>query len=239
MEISPFMRIPLKSLGLVGLLSFALPLSPLFAEGSEGGPVVLSDVPAEAPPPEVEPEVPAEVNIPAAPSFEQIMQTAQAELQEIDRRLSTAQEQVVENEAVQARQEELEALLNERVLVQNPDLKPVIERSQNLFNELIAHPELQNPMATPSQEVQDKIEEYQSLEMQLAGPRQEVLQSDEFVLAQTAFRDLILTEMEKIEPETRQLIAQYEAIMARMQAEMEQQSAPRRAPTVEPEADAP
>lgn len=234
MENSNLMRLPLKSLGLMGLMSFALSLSPLMAEEADEAPVVQPDVAAEAPP-EVEPEVPAEVEVPPAESFEEMMQSAQAELQMIDRRLSAAQEQIAENEAIQARQKELEALLNERVVAENPELAAVIERSQALFDELIAHPELQNPMGMPSQEVQDKIEQYQSLEMQLAGPRQEVLQTEEFILAQTAFRELILTEMEKIEPETRQLIAQYDALMERMQAAMERQSAPRRAPTVEPE----
>lgn len=237
MEKSYLMRLPLKSLGLMGLLCFALPVSPLIADEANDAPVVQPDVPAEAPPPDVEAAVPADVEMPSAPSFEEMMQSAQAELQMIDRRLSAAQEQVADNEAIQTRQQELEKLLNERVLAQNPELESVIERSQALFDELIVHPELQNPMASPSQEVQDKIEQYQSLEMQLAGPRQEVLQSEEFVLAQTAFRELILTEMEKIEPETRQLIAQYDALMERMQEAMMRQSAPRRAPTAEPGGD--
>ena len=186
------------------------------------------------PPPDVEAAVPADVEMPSAPSFEEMMQSAQAELQMIDRRLSAAQEQVADNEAIQTRQQELEKLLNERVLAQNPELESVIERSQALFDELIVHPRsCKIRWRAPPKRSRIRLSSTQSLEMQLAGPRQEVLQSEEFVLAQTAFRELILTEMEKIEPETRQLIAQYDALMERMQEAMERQSAPRRAPTAE------
>ncbi|MCC5839735.1 MAG: hypothetical protein JJT96_06375 [Opitutales bacterium] len=147
-----------------------------------------------------------------------VLARSQAALQEVEARLGAAQEKAMESERVVRRQEALQDLLNATIVKNDTDLEPVLERSRELYNELVNHPEIRQPTGAPSDEVREKIEEYQSLEAQLAGPRQEVLQSPEFIEEQEALREVLISEMETVEPETRQLLVQRDAIIQRMQA---------------------
>ncbi len=166
-------------------------------------------------------EAPAEA--PPAAATQEPMENIHAALQEIDSRLSSAQEKALEVEEVKNAQKALEKQVNDLIIEGNPELEAVLKEHADLQQELIEHPELQNPTAPPSEEVQQRIQEYQALEHQIGPARQAAFQDTAVRDARDAFQSQLLEEMEKIDPDTPQLIERGQALIAKLQEQQMRQ----------------
>lgn len=167
----------------------------------------------EGPPPQAE----------QPPAQENPMQQANMRLQQIDARLSAAQERAMETDKVSEQREKLDELVRDRILESDEDLASALDEHQELQEELMAHPELQDPTTPPSEEVQARIQEYQQLDQRIAPARQAAMQSESVVEAQEEFRAVLISEMERVEPETQDLIEEGQRLMQQMEQMQQQQ----------------
>lgn len=151
------------------------------------------------------------------------MENIHTALQEIDSRLSSAQEEALEIEDVKKAQQALEKQVNDLIIEGNPELELVIKKHADLQKELIEHPELQDPTTPPSEEIQQRIMEYQVLDQQIGPARQAAFQDSAVRDARDAFQARLLEEMGKIDPETPQLIERGQALIAQLQEQQMRQ----------------
>ena len=151
------------------------------------------------------------------------MQEANMRLQQIDARLSAAQERALSTDTVSEQREKLDKLVRDRIVEADDSLASVLEEHQELQDELMAHPELQDPTTPPSEEVQARIQEYQELDQRIAPARQAAMQSETVIEAQEEFRTVLIAEMERVEPETQDLIEEGQRLMQQMQQMQQQQ----------------
>lgn len=165
------------------------------------------------------------------------MQQANMRLQQIDARLSAAQERALETETVSEHRERLDKLVHDKIVESDDSLAPVLEEHKDLQEELMANPELQDPTTPPSEEVQAQIQEYQQLDQRIAPARQAAMQSPDVVEAQDEFRTVLISEMERIEPETQDLIEEGQRLMQQMQQMQQQQQGAPPAPAPQRDAD--
>lgn len=145
------------------------------------------------------------------------------QLQQVEQALFNAQEQALEVDAVEEKRDQLQNLINSHIIAADPEMSGVIERRQRLLEELENHPELQTPDQQPSEAVMGMIQEYQQLQQQIAPLQQQVFQEEEVREAHEEFQNRLLAEMERIAPNTQDLLQQREALFQRFQEiQMEQ-----------------
>ena len=129
----------------------------------------------------------------------------------------------METDKVSDQREKLDKLVRDRIVKSDDSLASVLDEHQELQEELMAHPELQDPTAPPSEEVQARIQEYQQLDQQIAPARQAAMQSESVIEAQEEFRAVLISEMERVEPETQDLIEEGQRLMQQMERMQQQQ----------------
>lgn len=146
-----------------------------------------------------------------------------AQLQQIEEQLFEAQRMALETDSVKELQEALQEMINDFIVGLEPDLEVAVDRREELLEQLEDNPELQDPTQQPSEEVMGMIQEYQSIEQEVAPLRAQAFEDPEIMEAHQGFQERLLGVMEEIEPQTQALLNQREQLVRQFQQMQQQQ----------------
>ena len=153
----------------------------------------------------------------AAPSPQQPAQPAAAaqevekiknQLVEVDTRIRAAQQKALQAKTVQEKRDNYDTTLRTAMVKEEPKVKSLLEKQDNLVSELTQSDELSKPAAQRSPEFQQRIQEYQKLSEELSPIAQRTSEKPEVAETYKAFETVLTSEMEKVEPEVPQLLKQ-------------------------------
>jgi hypothetical protein len=139
----------------------------------------------------------------------------QARLQQIQQHLSMVQQMAIdESPDLQAANEEIDALVMEKIEDQGHDPEAMIQNLSSLQEEY------QSEDLT-EQDRQEILQEFQGVQQQLQVAQQTALQDSQIVAAQEVFRENLLEAMREHEPATDDLIEEFEQIQQEMLSGLE------------------
>lgn len=151
----------------------------------------------------------------SAPSLKQPAQPAAAEAEkikaqflEVDTRIRAAEQKALQVETVQEKRDNFDKILRTAMVKEEPKVKSLLEKQDNLVSELKQSNELSKPAEQRSPEFQQRIQEYQKLSEVLSPIAQKTSEKPEVAETYKEFRTALTSEMEKVEPAVPQLLAQ-------------------------------
>lgn len=145
---------------------------------------------------------------PAQPDQETMekMTELRSELQQIQTKISTVQQEAAAKPKVQEVQKKYRETLNKTMTEKQPEVAKLMEKSESLREELLAKPNIQDPAVQQDPEIKPKLDEYRSLEQQIEPVRQEAAQDPACQEKFQEVREVLLAEMKKIDPEIEGLL---------------------------------
>lgn len=184
---------PLRPLARCGLVAFAalLVASPALAQGPPAPP-------AAAQQPQFPPEVQAMLD----------------ELDETQERLEAVQERALSgSESLQSEQVRIQGLLDDALRIVEPEYETLVDRFGQLQQEAAAAQQAEDMAAfqrvlTEAQQVQGRLQEAQV----------RAFEREEVDTAVTAYREQLVEEMTRIEPDTPKLMERMEELVERLDA---------------------
>lgn len=153
-----------------------------------------------------------------------------AQFLEVDTRIRVAEQKALQVETVQEKRDNFDKVLRTAMVKEEPKVKALLEKQDNLVNELKQSAELSKPAEQRSPEFQQRIQEYQKLSEVLSPIAQKTSEKPEVAETYKAFRTALTSEMEKVEPAVPQLLAQRGELINKYQ-----QLAGQRPSTVKPD----
>ena len=153
----------------------------------------------------------------AAPSPQQPVQPAAAaeaekiktQLLEVDTRIRAAQQKAMQTETVKEKRDSYDKTLRTAMVKDEPKMKSMLEKQDNLVNELQHSEELSKPAEQRSPEFQKRFQEYQKLSEVLSPIAQRTSEKPEVADTYKAYQTVLTSEMAKVEPAVPQLLAQH------------------------------
>jgi len=143
------------------------------------------------------------------------LSSQQARLQQIQQHLSMVQQTAIEESPdLQAENEELDELVEEKIADQGHDPEAMIQTLSSLQEQY------QSEDLT-EQDRQQILEEFQGVQQQLQLAQEIAMQDSQVVAAQEVFRENLLEAMREHEPATDDLIEEFEQIQQEMLSGME------------------
>jgi len=155
---------------------------------------------------------------PQAPAQQaQDPQTMLAQLEALNQRLATAEQEARTAPEVQKEQAQYEESLTKAVVDENPDLEQPVEVRNALVQKLQGHPDLQKPESEWSAEFQAEVQQYRQLEQAIAPKRAEVARTPELMEKWEKVETVLVEEMSKVDPEVPNLLAYRTDLVQRIQ----------------------
>jgi hypothetical protein len=160
----------------------------------------------------------------AAPSPQQPAKPAAAaqeaekiknQLVEVDTRIRAAEQKAMQAETVQAKRDNFDKTLRTAMVKDEPKVQALLEKQDNLVAELTKSNELSKPADQRSPEFQQRVQEYQKLSEVLSPIAQKTSEKPEVDETYKAFKTVLTSEMEKVEPAVTQLLAQRGELITR------------------------
>ena len=153
---------------------------------------------------------------PSAPSPQQPVQPAAAaqaekiksQLTEVDTRIRAAQQKALQAEPVKEKRDNFEKTLRTAMVKDEPKVKSLLEKQDNLVSELKKSEELNKPAEQRSPEFQQRFQEYQKLSETLSPIAQRTTEKPEVAETYKTFQTALTSEMAKVEPAVPQLLEQ-------------------------------
>jgi hypothetical protein len=143
------------------------------------------------------------------------LSSQQARLQQIQQHLSMVQQTAIEESPdLQAENEELDELVEEKIADQGHDPEAMIQTLSSLQEQY------QSEDLT-EQDRQQILEEFQGVQQQLQLAQEIAMQDSQVVAAQEVFRENLLEAMREHEPATDDLIEEFEQVQQEMLSGME------------------
>ncbi len=149
------------------------------------------------------------------------VQELQQQFSQVNTRIQEVQQKAMQVEKVQQEQEKFNETINKVVAEKNPEAEGLIEKRQALFDKIVNNPELQKPVEERGEALQKDIQEYQTLEQQVAPLIQQALSEPVVAESRTQLEEVLMDEMTKIDPETPQLFAMRDQLVDRYQQLMQ------------------
>ncbi|QIT57176.1 hypothetical protein HC341_07840 [Aquisalimonas sp. 2447] len=138
----------------------------------------------------------------------------QMELQQIQQRLAEVQQQALEdNPGLEAQRDELEDLVVRKMEEAGYDPDSSMETLENVQGQI-------QDESLSDEERQQMLQEAQQAQQDLQEAQQVAMQDDEVVEAQQAFQDDLMDAMRDIEPDTDEMIEDFQRIQEEMQGGM-------------------
>ncbi len=143
------------------------------------------------------------------------LSSQQARLQQIQQHLSMVQQTAIEESPdLQAENEELDELVEEKIADQGHDPEAMIQTLSSLQEQY------QSEDLT-EQDRQQILQEFQGVQQQLQLAQEIAMQDSQVVAAQEVFRENLLEAMREHEPATDDLIEEFEQVQQEMLSGME------------------
>jgi hypothetical protein len=158
----------------------------------------------------------------AAPSPLQVAEPAaagevekvKAQLLEVDTRIRAAQQKASQVETVKEKQENYEKTLRTAMVNEEPKVKSLLEKQDNLISELQKSDDLRKPAEQRSPEFQQRYQEFQKLSAELSPIAQRTSEKPEVAETYKEFQTVLTTEMQKVEPAVPQLLQKREELVS-------------------------
>jgi hypothetical protein len=158
----------------------------------------------------------AQTAAPSAPSPQQPVQPAAAaeaekiknQLAEVDTRIRAVQQKALQAETVKEKRDNFDKTLRTAMVKDEPKVKSLLEKQDNLVSELKQSEELNKPAEQRSPEFQQRIQEYQKLSETLSPIAQRTTEKPEVAETYKTFQTALTSEMAKVEPAVPQLLEQ-------------------------------
>ena len=153
---------------------------------------------------------------PSAPSPQQPVQPAAAaqaekiksQLTEVDTRIRAVQQKALQAETVKEKRDNFDKTLRTAMVKDEPKVKSLLEKQDNLVSELKKSEELNKPAEQRSPEFQQRFQEYQKLSETLSPIAQRTTEKPEVAETYKTFQTALTSEMAKVEPAVPQLLEQ-------------------------------
>jgi hypothetical protein len=139
------------------------------------------------------------------------------QLLEVDTRIRAAQQKAMQVETVKEKRDTHDKILRTAMVKDEPKVKSLLEKQDNLVNELTKSGELSKPAEQRSPEFQQRFQEYKKLSEELSPIAQRTSEKPEVAETYKAFETVLKSEMEKVEPAVPQLIAQRGELISKYQ----------------------
>jgi hypothetical protein len=150
----------------------------------------------------------------AQPAATQEVEKIKSQLVEVDTRIRAVEQKAMEAETVQEKRDNFDKTLRTAMVKEDPKVKSLLEKQDNLVSELKQSAELSKPAEQRSPEFQQRIQEYQKLSEVLSPIAQRTSEKPEVEETYKAFKTALTSEMEKVEPAVPQLLAQRGKLMS-------------------------
>lgn len=135
----------------------------------------------------------------------------QMELQQIQQRLAEVQQEALEeNAGLQAQREELEELVISKMEEAGYDPDASMETLENVQGQI-------QDESLSDEERQQMLQDAQQAQQDLQEAQQAAMQDDEVIEAQQAFQDDLMEAMREIEPDTDEMIEDFQRLQQEMQ----------------------
>ena len=152
----------------------------------------------------------------AAPSPQQTAEPAaaaqvekvKAQLLEVDTRIRAAQQKASQVETVKEKRDNYEKTLRTAMVKNEPKVKSLLEKQDNLVSELQQSDDLRKPAEQRSPEFQQRYQEFQKLSAELSPIAQRMSEKPEVAETYKEFQTVLTSEMQKVEPAVPQLLQQ-------------------------------
>ena len=145
---------------------------------------------------------------PAEPAAAEQVEKVKAQLLEVDTRIRAAQQKASQVETVKEKRENYEKTLRTAMVKDEPKVKSLLEKQDNLISELQQSEDLRKPADQRSPEFQQRFEEFQKLSAELSPIAQRMSEKPDVAETYKEFQTVLTSEMQKVEPAVPQLIQQ-------------------------------
>ena len=145
---------------------------------------------------------------PAEPAAAEQVEKVKAQLLEVDTRIRAAQQKASQVETVKEKRENYEKTLRTAMVKDEPKVKSLLEKQDNLISELQKSPDLRKPADQRSPAFKQRYEELQKLSAELSPIAQRMSEKPDVAETYKEFQTVLTSEMQKVEPAVPQLIQQ-------------------------------
>lgn len=145
---------------------------------------------------------------PTEPAATEQVEKVKAQLLEVDTRIRAAQQKASQVETVKEKRDNYEKTLRTAMVKEEPKVKSLLEKQDNLISQLQQSPDLRKPADQRSPEFQQRFEEFQKLSAELSPIAQRTSEKPEVAETYKEFQSVLTSEMQKVEPAVPQLIQQ-------------------------------
>ena len=145
---------------------------------------------------------------PAEPAAAAQVEKVKAQLLEVDTRIRAAQQKASQVETVKEKRDNYEKTLRTAMVKDEPKVKPLLEKQDNLISELQQSEDLRKPAEQRSPEFQQRFQEFQKLSAELSPIAQRTSEKPEVAETYKEFQTVLASEMQKVEPAVPQLLQQ-------------------------------
>lgn len=154
---------------------------------------------------------------PAQPAAAEQVEKIKTQLIEVDTRLRTAQQKALQAETVKEKRDNYDKTLRTAMVKEEPKAKSLLEKQDNLVNELEKSDELKKPAEQRSPEFQQRFQEYEKLKEELSPIAQRTSEKPEVAETYKAFQTELVSELVKVEPAAPQLLEQRRELLNQYQ----------------------
>lgn len=154
---------------------------------------------------------------PAQPAAAAQVEKIKTQLIEVDTRLRAAQQKALQAETVKEKRDNFDKTLRTAMVKEEPKVKSLLEKQDNLVSELEQSDELRKPADQRSPEFQQRFQEYQKLKEELSPIAQRSSEKPEVAETYQAFQTVLASELVKVEPAAPQLLEQRKALLSQYQ----------------------
>ena len=145
---------------------------------------------------------------PAEPAAAEQVEKVKAQLLEVDTRIRAAQQKASQVETVKEKRENYEKTLRTAMVKDEPKVKSLLEKQDNLISELQQSEDLRKPADQRSPAFKQRYEEFQKLSAELSPIAQRMSEKPDVAETYKEFQTVLTSEMQKVEPAVPQLIQQ-------------------------------
>ena len=145
---------------------------------------------------------------PAEPAAAAQVEKVKAQLLEVDTRIRAAQQKASQVETVKEKRDNYEKTLRTAMVKDEPKVKSLLEKQDNLISELQQSADLRKPAEQRSPEFQQRFQEFQNLSAELSPIAQRTSAKPEVAATYKEVQTALTSEMQKVEPAVPQLLQQ-------------------------------
>jgi len=145
---------------------------------------------------------------PAEPATAAQVEKVKAQLVEVDTKIRAAQQKASQVETVKEKRDNYEKTLRTAMVKDEPKVKSLLEKQDNLVSELQHSEDLRKPADQRSPEFQQRFQEFQKLSAELSPIAQRISEKPEVAETYKEFQTVLTSEMQKVEPAVPQLLQQ-------------------------------